>query len=193
MQFKKIACLIMSLCFAGTSFEMYAEIKDWVKPIVVGTYAVACLYGYFKWYKPYQKEVATPYTECRKTVAYPKTLPVKELTSFVEEAAKKFSVTISEPKRSGYSRGQEYYDGMVCKRDDKYTQDVKFQGKFTCGVLNLNSSVECNIDTNNTEEAIYNKMSVRFSSCSAQPWLKKIGYAYGFAGLGVLAFCGLSK
>jgi hypothetical protein len=188
--------------FFGITGSISADWGDWITPKAVAAtgYAGACVFGYFKWYRPYKQELAQANCKKEEQGRWPAFQLTDIQNSFLNGTVKKNFVSLEEGSEIGTVSFGEKYDinteADTFKHDLQHNQDYVYQGKYTCGILKMHTVEKCDVDKKkmtDKETMTDIAMTTSISSYSMQPWLKKIGYAYGAAGLGVLAFCGLTK
>jgi hypothetical protein len=172
---------------------MQAELKDWLTPkaVIAGTYAVVGIVGYCNLWKRYKKqcaliknEMAGKYTwDDYKSAAK----GIEGLVLNENESVKKMTSLLIFG-----SQNCAQYD--LIKDESKIKAQTPTLGSLETTKVPFHSKLYRGFLVLEQERVTAVSHSDKFSvEIYPQPWLKKIGYAYGVAGLGVIAFCGLTK
>jgi hypothetical protein len=157
---------------------MQAELKDWLTPkaVIAGTYAVVGIVGYCNLWKLYKKQCAFIEEKMKGEYA---------ALDDCEKELQKIDGVVLEKKIE-----KNNADESVCILNKSQLMIKKVEVRFSYNLCK--GSLAWKSEALFSLGCLPTKDTCRFE-IYPQPWLKKIGYAYGVAGLGVLAYCGLTK
>jgi hypothetical protein len=154
-----------------------ADWSDWFTPktIVVGLYTASCVYGVKKWVMPYvffKSAAAKEYT-------YRFEVRHEGLKSDIKPA----TIKITDPLLQSYGNA----DIDLSLQANSVSQQKKV------GMYGIQLSLNYYATYTSHRYPMLVTATISTQQIETDGRLKKVGYAYGVAGLGVLAFCGLSK